>query len=99
MSRKSFYIGLLSLSATLLALLNYFSAQPAQADLTIKDRDFSMVTAHSQTGSDALYVIDNASGHVAVFNYDPSARMLRLQAIRDVGVQIFGAPLPRHTAP
>lgn len=91
MSRKSFYIGVLSLSATLLALLNYFVAQPAQADLTIKDRDFSMVTAREQNGGDALWVLDNTSGHVAVFYYDPSARMLRVREVRDVATQVFNA--------
>jgi hypothetical protein len=92
MNRKSFYIGLLSLSATLLALVNYFWSQPAGAQETIKDRDFAMVTARTQTGGDALYVLDNMTGHLAVFNYDPSAKMLRVRQVRDVGSQIFAPP-------
>jgi hypothetical protein len=84
MDRKTFYIGILSVSATLLALANYFAPQPAQAMLTIKDRDFSMVTAESQASGDALYVLDNRSGRVAIFSYDPSSRALRPRFTSDM---------------
>ena len=57
MEKKNFTIGLLSLSAVVLMLVNYFAAQPAQAILSIKDRDYSLVTARTQTGGDSLYVL------------------------------------------
>ncbi len=89
MDRKSFYIGILSVSATLLALANYFAPQPALAITTIKDRDFSMVTAQSQGNGDALYVLDNRSGRIAIFSYDPSSRTLRPRFTTDM-TAVFG---------
>ncbi len=84
MDRRNFYIGILSVSATVLLLANYFTAQPAQALVTIKDRDFSMVTGSSQAGGDTLYVMDNRSGRVAIFSYSPAAHALALKKVGDM---------------
>jgi hypothetical protein len=78
--KKTFAIGILCLTATLLLLGNYFAPTPAIATTTIKDRDFSMVTAAQQTGGDALYLLDNRSGKVAVYAYDPQRREIRPRA-------------------
>jgi hypothetical protein len=84
MDRRNFYIGILSLSATVLLMVNYFSAQPAQALVTIKDRDYSLVTGASQAGGDTLYVLDNRSGRVAIFSYDPAAKALVPRRVGDM---------------
>jgi hypothetical protein len=84
MDRRNFYIGILSLSATVLLLANYFTAQPAMALQTIKDRDFGMVTGSSQAGGDTLYVLDNRSGRVAIFAYSPAAHALVLKKVGDM---------------
>jgi hypothetical protein len=76
MDKKNFTIGILSLTAVVLMLANYFAPQPAQALMSIKDRDFSLVTARTQNGGDSLYVLDNRSGRVAIFAYDPARRAL-----------------------
>ena len=86
MDRKYFYIGILSLSATILLMANYFTAQPAMALTTIKDRDYSLVTASSQNGGDSLYVLDNRTGRMAIFAYDPAARALVPKKIGDLTV-------------
>jgi hypothetical protein len=72
MDKKTFWIGILSLTATLLLMGNYFAPQPALGTMSIRDRDFSLCTAHTQTGGDSLFVLDNRSGKVAVYFYDPS---------------------------
>jgi hypothetical protein len=82
--KKTLAIGVLSISATLLLLGNYFAPAPTQATTTIKDRDFSMVTANTQTGGDSLYVLDNRSGRVAVYSYDPSSKLIRPRAGGDM---------------
>jgi hypothetical protein len=74
--KKTFAIGVLSVSAVVLLLGNYFAPSSTQATTTIKDRDFSMVTANTQTGGDSLYVLDNRSGRVAVYSYDPSRKAI-----------------------
>jgi len=89
MDRRNFYIGILSLSATVLLMANYFTAQPAMALQTIKDRDYSLVTGSSQNGGDSLYVLDNRSGRVAIFAYDPAAKTLVPKKVGDM-IAAFG---------
>jgi len=84
MNKKDLIIGLLSLSAVTLLLINYFAPQQASAMLTIKDRDFSLVTARGQTNGDALFILDNRSGKVAVFGYDPSSRALKARFVGEL---------------
>jgi hypothetical protein len=78
--KKMFAIGLLSLTAAALLVGNYFAPRSAIATTTIKDRDFSMTTASVSTGGDSLYVLDNRSGRVAVYSYDPSTKVIRPRA-------------------
>ena len=80
---------MLSLSAVALLIVAYFSSSPAQALMTIKDRDYSLVTARAQQTGDSLYVLDNRSGRVAVFSYDPSGRTIRPHFVADMSV-VFG---------
>ncbi len=89
--KKIFAIGVLSLSAALLLVGNYFAPQPALATMSVKDRDFSMATAAIQTGGDALYVLDNRSGRVAVYAYDPSSRVIRPRGAGEM-VNLFVRP-------
>jgi hypothetical protein len=88
MKNSSFNIGLLSVTATLLAVGIYFAPRQADALMTIKDRDFSMVTANSQQ-SDTLYVLDNRTGKVAVYSYDASRRVVAPKVAGDMA-DIFG---------
>jgi len=80
MTKKTYAVGMLSLSALILFVANLFFPTPAGASFAIKDRDYSAVTAHQQQGDDALYVMDNRSGMMLVFNYDPTRKAL---VIRD----------------
>ncbi len=82
--KKMFAIGILSLTAAVLLVGNYFAPEHAVATTTIKDRDFSMVTATVQTGGESLYVLDNRSGRVAVYAYDPSGRVIRPRGIGEM---------------
>jgi hypothetical protein len=90
MKKKNFAISLLSLSAVVLMLANYFAPQQAQALMSIKDRDFSLVTARTQNGGDTLYVLDNRSGRCAIFSYDPARRTIVPRVVGDMGVAFSG---------
>ncbi len=68
MDKKTFSIGVLSITATLLLIANLFPMPTAQAITAIKDRDYTMATTRSQKGGEVLYVIDNRTGQVATFN-------------------------------
>ena len=74
----------LSLTAVILLLLNYIVSRPAAADVTVKDRDYQVVTARIQSGGEGLYITDNRTGQIAVFSYDPSSRQVSLRAVGQV---------------
>jgi len=82
--RKSIFtgllIGVLTGTALLMACLN-LTGTPALADAA-RDRDYQIVTAKSAAGSDTIYVINNTTGQVAIFEYDATARGLRLRDVR-----------------
>ncbi len=72
MDKKSFSIGFLIITAGLL-LAGLWSADttPVHASTTVRDRDFQLVTAKCQPSGEALYVLDNRSGMMAVFAFEP----------------------------
>ena len=89
--RKSMWIGVLSLTAAVLIAGNYvFRPSPASALAVFKDRDFQMVTARTQQG-DALYIMDNRTGKIAVYTYDPATRDVRPRVFGDIST-LFVAP-------
>ncbi len=84
MNKTNYMIVMLSVSAVILAVLNYFVSTPANADVVIKDRDYQIATASSQTGGDVVYVIDNRTGMLGVFAYDSNNRQLAPRVQRPV---------------
>ena len=84
MDKKLFGIGVLSLMAAVLFVANFIPLNTATAADTIKDRDFTVVTSPTVQGGEALYVVDNRTGMIAVFTWDTSARNIRLRAVRPV---------------
>jgi hypothetical protein len=61
---------------------NYFLSEPVMAEMAIKDRDYSLVTARTTTGGDALYVLDSRTGQVAVLSYDANAQTVKPRKVR-----------------
>ena len=89
---KSMWIGVLSLTAAVLVAGNYaFRPSPANALVTFKDRDFQMVTARTQLQGDTLYVMDNRTGKIAVYSYDPATRDVRPRVFGDIST-LFQVP-------
>jgi hypothetical protein len=85
LDKKTFIIGVLSLSAVILFVANLIQPPRAQADMSIKDRDYQAVTGRVTKGGDALYLTDNRTGKMAVFAYDPNKRAVILVAGGSVG--------------
>ena len=75
--KKTFTIGVLSVTALILFIANLSLPQPAVAEVAVKDRDYTAVTGRTTKGGDALFLTDNRSGMMAVFVYDPNRRTLR----------------------
>jgi len=76
MKKQNLFIAILSITALALLAANWFSTSPALASESVKDRDYQVVTARVQTGGDAVYILDNRTGMIGVFTYDPNARRL-----------------------
>lgn len=85
LDRKTFIIGILSLSAVLLLAANILMPRHAMADQLVKDRDYQAVTAAiSSPGGDALYITDTHSGMMAIYIYDPNVKDLKLVGVKPV---------------
>src|SRR2546423_14853879 len=70
MDRKTFSIGILSLTALILAVACLFPAKPAQADFAVKDVSrLQLVTVTSQQGGNVLYLIDPVGGKILVLGW------------------------------
>jgi len=84
MKTKNSAIWLLSISAALLLGLNLLtgtrSANVARAADSVSDQDFSMVTARTPQGGDALYIMEKRSGIMVVLTWDPSAKKMVARA-------------------
>ena len=86
MDKKTFSIGILSITALILFLAQFIPlhGSVASAADSIRDRDYQIVTARVAQGGEALYVVDNRTGLMAVFTWDPTSRALQLRAVRPV---------------
>jgi hypothetical protein len=83
MDKKTFGIGVLSITGLLLLIACLMPAKTADAAFAVKDRDYQIIVAQGQ-GSDAIYVVDNRTGLMAVFAYDNRGRVLRPKQVRPV---------------
>jgi hypothetical protein len=84
MDRKTFAIGILTLTAVILFIGQFLPVRTAIANDSIGDRDYQLVTVRTQQGGDALYVFQRRSGIVAVFSWDPNDRRIKLRGVRSV---------------
>lgn len=84
MDTKSYTIGILFITATILFVAQFVPVQPASGGTAIRERDYSLVTAKAVAGGDALYVADNRTGFVAVFTWDASRRMVEVRDVKPI---------------
>ena len=84
MDKKTYTIGILSLSAVVLFVTNLLVPPRAAANFAVKDRDYQMVTAAIATNDEGVYVLDNRSGTMALFSYDPNIKGLKLRDMKPI---------------
>jgi len=84
MNSKTYGIGILSVTAVVLLIAQFIPLRPAVASEAIKDRDYSIVTARTNAGGDALYVTDSRTGLIAAFLWDPGRREVVVKDVRPV---------------
>ena len=75
MKNYSMKIGFLVISALILFIAQFLPVRSAEGAATVwKDRDYTMLTASSSSGSDTVYIVDNRSGQLAVLVWDNASR-------------------------
>jgi hypothetical protein len=84
MDKKLTAICILTVSAVALMIANFVSPPAANATMAVNSRDYQAVTASVQGGGEGLYIIDNRTGLMAIFTYDPNTRTMIPRAARPV---------------
>ena len=74
MKNQSTTIGILSITALVLFIAQFIPVQPLRAEVALKDRDYSVLTAQSSKGGDNLFVADNRSGQMVALTWDAGKR-------------------------
>ena len=88
--RKSFVLGVLSLTAVILFAANLMLPETATANVAVKERDYTAVTGRTTKGGEALYLTDNRTGLLGVFVFDPGKRAITPVAVRPVSDAFAG---------
>jgi len=86
MDKKTFGIGVLSITALLLTIACMLPSRQAQGAFAVKDRDYQLITAPNQQGGDTLYVVDNRTGLMAIFMYNNNQGVMRPMQVRPVSM-------------
>ena len=91
MDKKTYSIGILTLSAVMLLVANLLMSPPsATGDVAIATPDMQAVTAKvGGKGGDALYLYDVSSGKLAVFTSEPGKGLV-LKAVEDLEQAFVG---------
>jgi hypothetical protein len=87
MDKKTYAIGILSLGALVLVVANLLvTPNRARASGVIaSSRDYQVITSRVASGGDALYIVDNRTGMIAVFTYDTQTRRMVPRVVTPVG--------------
>ena len=85
MDSKTYGIGILTLTGVALLIANLFTPKPVIGIESVSNTDMQAVTATAQGGGDALYLLDQRSGKLAVFTISKQ-NGLKLQTVSDVEV-------------
>ena len=88
--KKSFAVGVLSLSAVVLFVGNLMLPETATGAVAVKERDYTAVVGRTSRGGEALYLTDNRTGLLGVFNFDPGKRAITAVAVRPVADAFAG---------
>ena len=82
MDSKTYGIGILTLTGVALLIANLYAPRQAVGIEAVSNDDMQVVTARYGQGGDAVYLLDNSSGKLAVFTLDKQSG-LRLRAVAD----------------
>jgi hypothetical protein len=101
MDKKTYGIGILTLTAVALLVANLLAPRPAAGIESVSNDDMQAVTARAQQGGDALYLLDRGSGKMAVFTVNNRAGLQLMTVVdietgfREAGTAPGGKPAKR----
>ena len=84
MDKKLIAICVMTVSAVALMIANFVTPPAAHAEAAAMNRDYQAITAAIQSGGEGLYIVDNRTGLIAIFTYDPNSRQVVPRAARPV---------------
>lgn len=67
-----------ALAGLLMMSLQSGGGNPAMAEMVIARDDFGLMTAQTRSGGESLFVLDNASGRLLIYNLDVNDKQLQL---------------------
>lgn len=84
MDKKLIAICVMTVSAVALMIANFVTPPAAHAEASVNSHDYQAVTAAIESGGEGLYIVDNRTGLIAIFTYDPNSRTMVPRAARPV---------------
>jgi|SRR5947209_15576333 len=94
LDKRTFILGVLSLSAVILFAANLLVPRGAVADTAIYNDSYQLQTGRTSGGGEALYVTENRTGNMAVFVYNPTSKSLQAVATKNVMAAFHGGNVP-----
>lgn len=88
--RKSFLVGVLTLSAAILTIGHLQITPVARASETIIDDDYQLVTAKVRKGDDGIYVLHKRKNLVALFTWDPAKKGVIVSDVKSLDELMTG---------
>ena len=88
--RKSFLIGVLTISAAILTIGHLQITSTAHAAESVIDDDYQLVTARTNQGNDGLYVLSKRENLVVLFTWDPAKKSIVPKDVKSLDTLLGG---------
>ena len=89
MDRKTYAIGILSITAVVLFIAQFMPVRTAMADDSVSDRNYTVVSSRGSQGGESLYIFNRGTGVVAVFTWDANDRRVKFRARKSIDEAIL----------
>lgn len=88
--RKSFLIGILTLSAAILCIGHLQVSSPAHAAESVMEDDYQLITARTTQGNDGLYVLDKRNNTVVLMTWDAAKKSIVPKDVKSLDTLLGG---------
>lgn len=88
--RKSFLIGILTLSAAILCVGHLQLNSTAHAAESVMEDDYQLITARTTQGNDGLYVLDKRNNLVLLMTWDAAKKSITPKDVKSLDLVLNG---------